>query len=231
MVDTRSHLATSYPCHHRGLLSPAVKYKQGISHLMCLTLSQVFPPLMQTTDFFFFWMAAWSQGGYIEKAESTNLRKSRGGKTRRIINVSEENFKALLTNFLTLFMTARRSGFQRLQQGMKGDRSQRIVGTFSETTHYLTAKKWRGKIPRHRVHLCGTIVHNRGHVRAQHEPEQWHLLKSCSCPPKGPHHSGLSVPPQQNTMLGNSKFNSLGDQTPKKAFKEEVCPSLFSLWV
>lgn len=188
MVDTRSHLATSYPCHHRGLLSPAVKYKQGISHLMCLTLSQVFSPFNANNRFFFFWMAAWSQG---------SLRKSRGGKTRRIINVSEENFKALLTNFLTLFMTARRSGFHRLQQGMKGDRSQRIVGTFSETTHYLTAKKWRGIFPRHRVHLCGTIVHNGGHVRAQHEPEQWHLLKSCSCPPKGPHHSGLSVPPQQ----------------------------------
>lgn len=44
MVGTRSHLVTSYPCHDRGLLSPAVKYKQGISHLMSLTLCQLFFP-------------------------------------------------------------------------------------------------------------------------------------------------------------------------------------------
>ena len=30
MVDTENHLATLYPCHERGLLRPAVKYKQGI---------------------------------------------------------------------------------------------------------------------------------------------------------------------------------------------------------
>lgn len=43
MVDTENHLATSYP----SLLSPAVKYKQGISHLMCLRLCQF-------CSFFFF---------------------------------------------------------------------------------------------------------------------------------------------------------------------------------
>lgn len=31
-----NHLATSYPCHGRGLLSPAVPHQQRISHLMCL---------------------------------------------------------------------------------------------------------------------------------------------------------------------------------------------------
>lgn len=43
MVDTQNHLATLYPCHKRGLLSPAVKYKQGISHLMCRTPCQLCP--------------------------------------------------------------------------------------------------------------------------------------------------------------------------------------------
>lgn len=43
MADTENHLATSYPSHKRGLLRPAVKYKQGISHLMCLTLCQLCP--------------------------------------------------------------------------------------------------------------------------------------------------------------------------------------------
>lgn len=189
MVDMRSHLVTSYPCHDRGLLSLSVKYKQGISHLMCLTLCQPFSPLMQTTDFFngylkccillegLFQLGSWNR-------KRLNLRKSPGIKTRGIINVFEENFKALLTNLLMLFMTVRCSGFQKLHWGMKGDQSQCISGTFLATTHYLTAaKKWRGIFPRHHVHLCGTIVHNGGHVRVQHEPEQWHLLKSCSCPP------------------------------------------------
>lgn len=40
-VDAENHLVTSYPCYKRGLLSPAVKYKQGVLHLMCLTLCQL----------------------------------------------------------------------------------------------------------------------------------------------------------------------------------------------
>lgn len=41
MVHAENHLATSYPCHDRGLLSPAVKHRRGILHLMRLTLCQL----------------------------------------------------------------------------------------------------------------------------------------------------------------------------------------------
>lgn len=52
MVDMRSHLVTSYPCHDRGLLSPAVKYKQGISHLVSDSLP-TFLPFNANNRFFF----------------------------------------------------------------------------------------------------------------------------------------------------------------------------------
>lgn len=135
-----------------------------------------------------------SPGGFLpartvqqKRAESTDCYQSHmvGKKNPgRIINVFAEIFKTLLTNLLMLFMTGRHSGFRKLHWGMKGDQSQHISGTFLKTTHYLTAaEKWRGMFLRHHVHLCGTIVHSGGHVRAQHEPEQWHLLKSFSWPP------------------------------------------------
>lgn len=151
---------------------------------------------MATWSVAFSWRVSSSRDSSTEKGWIYRLLpKSNGGekKTGRIINVFAEIFKALLTNLLMLFMTGRRSGFRNLHRGRKGDQSQRISGTFLKTTHYLTAaEKWRGMFPRHHVHLCGTIVHSGGHVRAQHEPEQRHPLKSFRLTPSPKGHTTLS---------------------------------------
>lgn len=154
------------------------------------------------------------------------LRMSRGRKTCGIINAFDENFKALLTNLLMLFTTVRLSAFQKLQWGMKGDQSQRISGTFLETTHYLSAaKKWHGIFPRHHVHLCGTIVHNGGHVRTQ---RAWAMAstKILKLPPSSKGH----IPPGYIFLLSKSQWwgtqillASLGVNKLPKAFKYEVC--------
>lgn len=76
MVDTENHLADSYRCHKRGPLIPAVKYKEGISHLMCLSLCQ-FCLLTQCYDSQYYFITRFhfkhmldSSGWWLNKADS-----------------------------------------------------------------------------------------------------------------------------------------------------------------
>lgn len=181
-------------------------------------------------------MATWS----VAFANRKGLRfqfatRVHGGKTGWIRNGFEENVKAVLTNLLMLFMTVRHSGFQKLHWGTKGDQSRRISGTFLKTTHYLTAaKKWRGIFPHHHVHLCGTIVHNGGHVRAQYEPEQWHLLKSGSCPPSSIGHitPGCIFLLSQTQQSGTQIFPASPEMIKlQKALKKQICVFMVSVCV